>query len=121
MAESDLFILYRVLGLFDALLVVFGTLANVLVFILAYRLRKTTTFVLISFFSIMNALSLYFWNINDLVFIFFNVSPQDTTIYFCRLINYCQFSSIQSAAWLLVRFIFIAFKTIQFIKLILIL
>ena len=93
---------YRIIGIYEILLIIFGTIGSILTFFVAIRMRQTTTFVFILFLSITDALSLYWWNLDDFIAIYFDRWLQQTTLFGCKAINYFQFVSMQSSAWLLV-------------------
>ena len=87
---------------FGVLMMVCGTLGSVLIFITAFQLRKTTTFVFLTFLSVTDALSLYWWNIDDFNYVYLNFSFQEESAIGCKIENYFQMVAQQSSAWLLV-------------------
>ena len=96
MKDHDVICAYKVL------LTVFGTLGGVLVFIVAIRLRKTTTFVFVTFLAVTDPLTLYCWNLCNFIRIYFNYLVTEESIYGCKIVTYLAFVSMQSSAWLLV-------------------
>ena len=100
--QNALNVYYHVIGAYQACIAVFGTIGSILVFVVAIRLRKTTTFVFIAFLAITDAIALYWWNLNELVFIYFGYWFMEESIYGCKIVNFFQYVSMQSSAWILV-------------------
>ena len=100
--QQALQIYYHIMGLYDVFLALFGTLGNILVFIIAFRLRKTTTFVFLVFLAVVDSLTLYWWNLDDFRYIYFGSSAQEGSVYGCKILNYFQLTSMESSAWLLI-------------------
>ena len=100
--QDALKVYYHVIGAYQALMIVFGTLGSLLVFIVAIRLRKTTTFVFIAFLAVTDAIALYGWSLNEFIYIYFNYWPQEESIVGCKMVNFIEYVSMQSSAWLLV-------------------
>jgi hypothetical protein len=95
--------LNKVLGVYALILTILGTLLNFFNFFVCMRLRKNTTFVFLSFFSLANAFSLYWWNLNNFLKEFVNIDLLAVSLWTCKIGNYVQFNSLQMAAWFLVR------------------
>ena len=95
-------VILQIFGIYDLLLAILGTAGNVLVLIVAYRLRKTTTFVFIACLAVTDSLTLYFWNLNHFLGPFFSIDLENDSLVGCKLGNFVQFASLESSAWLLV-------------------
>ena len=95
-------VIYHIIGVYEMALIVMGTIGSILTFIVAFKLRHTTTFVFILFLSVTDALCLYWWNLDDFILIYFNYWFQENSLYGCKIINYFQYVSMQASAWLLV-------------------
>ena len=100
--KQALQIYYHIMGMYDVFLALFGTLGNILVFIIAFRLRKTTTFVFLIYLAVADSITLYWWNLDDFRFIYFGSSAQEGSVYGCKILNYFQLTSMESSAWLLI-------------------
>ena len=93
---------YYVISSYQILLAVFGAIGGLLTLITAFRLRKTTTFFFISFLAITDSLSLYWWNLNDVIFTFFGYHVEESDMFGCKIFNFFQMVPTQASAWLLV-------------------
>ena len=101
--EVALYYYYHVVGAYIVSMAFLGTIGSILVFIVAFRLRDTTTFVFINFLAVTDALCLYEWNLDDFNYIYFSISLQESTLVGCKVMNFFQFTAMQSSAWLLVN------------------
>ena len=91
----------KAVSVYDLALSIVGPIGNLLVLIVAIRLRQTTTFVFITFLAIADTLTLYFWNLNHFIFTFFGVDIENS-LYSCKFGTFIQFYSLQTSAWILV-------------------
>jgi hypothetical protein len=97
-------ILRKVLGVYALLLCITGTLGNSfnLFIILRTNLKETATFVLLGFLCLIDALSLYFWNLDHFLNAFFEIDRKNSCIFWCRFDTFFAFVSLQSSAFFLV-------------------
>ena len=95
-------IFYHVIGIYEITLIITGTIGSILTFVVAFKLKQTTTFVFLLFLSITDTLCLFWWNLDDFILIYFNYWFQENSFFGCKIINYFQYVSMQSSAWLLV-------------------
>ena len=106
MADWDLQdTILRLLGLFALFLIVFGTLSSVLniVVCLRKRLRRVNTFVCLLFISLADIFTLYCWNFDRFINIWFPSQRYETlSLGFCKFIVFLQFFSLDWSSWLLV-------------------
>ena len=91
-----------VLAIYCLWLNIFGTVGNLVAFYICRQLRKNTTFVFLSFICLTDLVSLYFWNINNFISVYFGIDLQGYNIYSCRIGYFVQFTSLHTSAWLLV-------------------
>ena len=61
--------------------------------------------MIITFLTLTDALTLYYWNLNNFLINFTSVSLLTTNIWVCKFGNFLQFASLQTSAWLLVSYI----------------
>ena len=99
-----IFILNRIVSCYSIVLAWFGTLGNLLSTIVCLQksLRKTPTFIFISFMVNLDSLSLYFWNFNSYYLSFYGISPMDESELACKMTNSLQMFSLQGSAYFLV-------------------
>lgn len=94
----------QVFGVYSLLVILVGTLGNMLIFMTCMRLKKNTTFIFLRFLSISDTVALYFWNLNHFLVAFFNIDLETLHFMSCKLVMYLQFVSLQISAWILVKF-----------------
>ena len=92
----------NILDTYDILVTIFGTFGNILVFLVCLRIKKNSTFALMRFLAISDLVSLYWWNVDHFMVPFFNLDFQSMYVFYCRLADFAQYSSLQISAWLLV-------------------
>ena len=90
------------LGFVSLCIAIFGTIGNFLIAYISVKTRSNSTFVLLRYLAINDALSLYFWNINHFIQSTFDIDIQNSNIYSCKMGSFIQFSSLQTSAWTLV-------------------
>ncbi len=92
------------LAYYSIFLAIFGTIGNILSFIICLRphLRKIPTFIFFAYMMIMHTISLYFWNFNIFILTFYGFTIGDVNLASCRITSYLQGVSFQSSAFLLV-------------------
>ena len=92
----------QVLGYYAIAIAFLGLLGNITIFVVSFKAKSNSMFVLFCFLSLNDALCLYFWNLNHFVYSSFNLDLQNFNIYSCKIGSWIQFSSLQSSAWILV-------------------
>lgn len=92
----------KILAGYSLFLVLFGTIGNLIVFVVSIRLRRITTFVFIAFLAVSDTFTLYYWNLNHFIYTFLGYDIENDTIVGCKLGNFVQFSSLEISSWLLV-------------------
>lgn len=94
----------KVLGIYSIILTILGTLLNGFIFLVCLRknLRKINAFKFFAIISISDTISLYEWNLEHFINVFFNVNFSYTNLVWCRLGTYLQYVSLEYSAWLLV-------------------
>ena len=109
MSSSIIDILRKTLAVYSAFLIVFGTVANLITFIICLKknLRQTPTFVFLSFLVLSDIVCLYFWNLNHFVSTFYGFIYESFSIGYCKFFFTTQLISFQTSAWLLVSRMFI--------------
>ena len=93
----------QILGYYALAIAFLGLLGNITIFVVSFKSKSNSMFVLFCFLSLNDALSLYFWNLNHFVYSSFNLDLQNFNIYSCKIGSWIQFSSLQSSAWILVN------------------
>lgn len=94
-----------ILGVICLLLALFGTIGNILVFLVCFfRLRDQVTFIFIMFLAISDGVSLYEWNLTHFSDAFYTPNLLLDSVTKCRLLSYFQYSSLHTSAWLMVIF-----------------
>ena len=100
-------IIRKIIGIYTLLVLIIGTLTNLLTFITCIKLRKSNTiFLFMMFFALSNIASLYWFNLNHFVEEHLGYTIHATNLIICKLGCLMHFSSLQIAAWLLVNIIF---------------
>ena len=107
-------IFFKLIGIINLCLVVIGTIGNLLVFRVCLHINNTATFVFLRYLSLADIFSLYFWNINHFIEAFFNIQVLSISRYACKFVNFFQFCSLQSSAWLLV-YIFVKYLYLLYV------
>lgn len=95
----------KILGVYALFLTIFGTIANLLSCLVCFRMRKNTTFIFLSFMTISDLISLYWWNTNNFLKEFAQIDLLSINKYVCKAGNYLQFTALQVSAWILVTII----------------
>ena len=99
-------LMLKIIAIYNLLMIIFGTLGNLLVFYVGVLHRKNNTFLFLIFLSMSDMVSLYFWNLNHFVQPFWDIDLQNIDFYFCKIMQFCQFSSFQLSGWFLVMISF---------------
>ncbi|CAF0935789.1 unnamed protein product [Brachionus calyciflorus] len=95
-------LIQQILAYYGILLIVFGTLSNILSFCICFKLRKNPTFTFLSILSITNIFTIFHWNFDYIMRYLFGIDWLNFNIIICKLFNFIQYSSSQSSAWILV-------------------
>jgi hypothetical protein len=98
----DWALMNKIIGVYEIILIILGTFGNLFIFYVSYLNRQNSTFLFLAFLSISDMLSLYWWNLNHFVQPFTNLDLQNFNFYYCKIINFCQFVSSQTSAWILI-------------------
>lgn len=106
----------KIIGVLDAILIIIGTLGNILIVFISYLNRENSTFVFLAALAINSTVSLYWWNLNHFVQPFWDVDLQNFNFYFCKIMNFFQFISSQSSAWFLVLISLDRLFKVKFLK-----
>ena len=92
----------KLVGIYELIVIIMGTLGNLFIFYVSYINRQNSTFLFLSFLSISDMISLYWWNLNHFVQPFTKIDLQNHNFYYCKIINFFQFTASQSSAWILI-------------------
>ena len=94
-----------VFSCYNIAIAILGSISNLLVCFICLRkkLRKRSTFKLFAFAAIKNMLSLYQWNLYQVVLYLFNTDLNSKYLMCCLLISYFQHVTFESSAWFLVK------------------
>ena len=106
MDDSTISVLHKAVGIYSLFLIVFGTLGNILSVVVCLRkeLRKVPTFVFYAFTLVHDTISLYFWNLDHYFTAFYGYEIERISFTLCRLFTELQMFSLQSSAWIMVKF-----------------
>nr|QVK45790.1 G protein-coupled receptor [Proales similis] len=94
--------LEKSLGMYALVLTIVGTLTGLVSIRICYRLRKTVTFVFLTFLSATNIVSLYYWNLNVFCLHHTTFTIPQLNLKVCRIGTFVQLSTLQLSAWFLV-------------------
>ena len=102
--EITHFKFHKIFGIFNLLLIIFGTFGNFLAcFIcLRKRLRKITTFKLLAFNTISDTIGLYEWNL-QVIFVAYFEDYELISLWYCKMNDFLQNIAFEISAWLLVN------------------
>ena len=98
----------HLLSYYTLVLIVIGTLFNLTSFLVMQRrnLKKYSCMRILSIAALADALVLYQWNLNT--FFKYNLSKppayndlEEISLFWCRWISFCAFSTLQTSSWLL--------------------
>ena len=94
----------KALGVYTIIITILGTLLNGIIFFVCLRknLRKVNAFKFFAIISIADTISLYEWNLEHFINVYFDVNFSYTNLVWCRLGTYLQYVSLEFSAWLLV-------------------
>lgn len=84
-------------------LIFFGTFSNMMSFFVCSKLKSNKTFVFLSFLSISDIFSLYYWNLSHFFSVYFNIDIINYNYWLCKFAQFIQYASLQSSAWMLVN------------------
>lgn len=99
---NSIFLFQQILAYYGIILIIIGTLSNLLNFFICLKLSNNQTFVFLSYLSILNILIIYHWNADYILRFLFGIDWLNFNMVVCKLLNFIQYSSSQSAAWILV-------------------
>lgn len=95
--------LQKVFGVLSFILLFSGTIGNLFSCYVCHRIKNNSTFTFLTFMTIADLLTLYYWNLNNFLSQFTRINLLLTNLWVCKIGNYVQFSSLQCSAWILVR------------------
>ena len=97
-------IIEKILGIYSLVLIVFGTIGNLLCFIICIRksLRKTPTFIIMACVSLVDIMSLYFWNLTVFTKIYLGSMLHEINLDWCRANAVAQFICLEASGFLVV-------------------
>ena len=107
---------FFIFGIYKLLLIVAGSIGNLLIFIVCMKLKDNTTFMIMRFLSVSDIITLYFWNLNQVADSLFNLDLLNYNLYYCKFLQFSQFTSLQISAWMLVLICFDRYLTISSIS-----
>ena len=96
----------KILGYYSLVLVVLGTLGNLIIMFVSIKTNTHAMFALFGYLAFSDMLSLYFWNLSHFIYSSFDIDIQNFNVYMCKFGTWIQYSSLQSSAWILVSFVF---------------
>jgi hypothetical protein len=97
----------KLLGAYSLFLIIFGSLTNILSFIVCIRkrIRKNPTFIFIAHRVIFDVLALFFVNIDNFYQFYYGTIPENKLKIYCNASMFLQIFPPETSAWLLVRFV----------------
>lgn len=92
---------------YSLFLIIVGTIGNFFTIYLIAKtsLKKTTTFVFFAFLSMVDIMTLYWWNLDHFITPIFNINRQRASTFLCSFDIFLQFAFLQASAYFLVKFI----------------
>ena len=102
MSERTLQTLCHIFSAYCLMLLVVGTLLNLVSFKICFNLKRMNQFVYLSFMMLVDTLSLYFWCLDTFLSSYFHFKLQNLNILFCKFGSFIQFTCLQWSSWLLV-------------------
>ncbi len=90
-----------ILGWYSLVLIILGTIGNVIICHVSVKTNKNSTFILLRYLAINDMIALYYWNLNNFTKVF-SLDLLSYNLYSCKIGTWIQFSSLQSFAWILV-------------------
>jgi hypothetical protein len=101
-------LIFKVMGCYFLILVVFGTFSNLLGLYVCVRRRLyvNTTFVFVAFIFVADILTLYIWCLNHFLEAFFDFSVESLNVWACRFGFFLQQFTLEWSSWLLVISVF---------------
>ena len=96
------------IGIYALLIAVIGTFGNLLIFITTLQVHgeNNTSFVFLRFLSISDWITLFFFNLDSFSLPVYDVYLENISVASCKWVDFLQFASFQSSAWLLVSLSF---------------
>ena len=91
------------LGFCSLIITILGTISNALILYVSVRSNKKASLVLLRYLSFNNILTLFYWNFSHFIDSSFKIDIQNYNLYLCKFGTWLQYSSLQSAAWILVK------------------
>jgi hypothetical protein len=82
-------------------LALFGNTTSLLIFRLNKEMKEMPSMVILSFVCVTDTLSLFTWNLNHYLSFNHDVFIDNINIYFCKIFQFLQFSSLQCSGLLL--------------------
>ncbi|CAF0884018.1 unnamed protein product [Brachionus calyciflorus] len=97
-------ILSRILGAYSLMLIIIGTISNLIIFYICSRktLRNISTFKFLSILALSDTICLYEWNLKHFTVAYFNIAYNFIYLPWCRLEQFLQQTFLQYSAWILV-------------------
>ena len=108
--------IFYILGIYKLILIIAGSIGNLLIFIVCMKLKENTTFMIMRFLSVSDIITLYFWNLNQVADSLFGLDLLNYNLYYCKFLQFSQFTSLQISAWMLVLICFDRYLTISWIS-----
>ncbi len=89
---------------FSTVFLIAGTIGNIYLFCKHVRAPFNTdpTFILLAFLRVADIISLYGWNLKNILSPFFKVDNETFSVLSCKLTSFFQFFSLKLSAWILV-------------------
>ena len=107
----------QILAGYAVFVMIFGALACLVSFLVCIKIKNNNTFIFLTYLSAVNVFTLYNWNLNAFFAIFYNIDFQNLHIFFCKMGDFIQFSSLQASSWLLVSIPLPKFNRLNYFKL----
>ncbi len=95
----------NLIAYYSLFLTVYGTVGNIVTIMVTSRrrLRRTPTFVFLSFKIVFDTITLYFWNLNSAIFVYYGFQLGDFNIWACRTTAFFGALSSESAIYIMVN------------------
>ena len=98
----------KIIAIYALILTIVGTIGNLACFSICLnkKFRSIPTFVFYMFMLIIDVVSLYIWNLDHFLAVFYGYIIEDLSLFGCTFGTFIQLVTIESSAWTLVKLTF---------------
>lgn len=92
----------KIIAIYGIVLILIGTIANTLSFLVCLKVKNNNTFIFLATMSVTNIFAIFYWNMEHILSILFNINWTEYSLLVCKLGNYLQYTSLGCSVWILV-------------------